>query len=70
MGAAHLCPYPLLQELARTDYGLTERDLAGRPLNQLKNYVWSQLGQIAPYEILVREGFDVARRTGTQPVAG
>jgi hypothetical protein len=37
--------------------------LAGRAFNQLKNYVWSQLGQIALYEILVREGFDAARRT-------
>jgi hypothetical protein len=62
MGAAHLYTYPLLQELARTDYGLTERDLVGRPFNQLKNYVWSQLGQIALYEILIREGFDAARR--------
>jgi hypothetical protein len=63
MGAAHLYTYPLLQEIGRSDYGLTERDLAGRAFNQLKNYVWSQLGQIALYEILVREGFDAARRT-------
>ena len=69
MGAAHLYTYPLLQELAQTDYGLTERDLAGRPFNQLKNYVWSQLGQIALYEILVREGFDAARRTVTRLIA-
>lgn len=68
MGAAHFCTYPLLQELARTDCGLTERDLAGRPFNQFKNYVWSQLGQIALYEILVREGFDPARRTVTRLV--
>jgi hypothetical protein len=68
MGAAHLYTYPLLQELARTEYGLTQRDLTGRPFNQLKNYVWSQLGQIALYEILVREGFDAARRTVTRLV--
>jgi hypothetical protein len=63
MGAAHLFTYPLLQELARSEYGLTDQDLAGRPFNQLKNYVWSQLGQIALYEILIREGADAARRT-------
>ncbi len=63
MGGAHLFTRPLLQEVARTDYGLTDRDLAGRPFNQLKNYVWSQLGQIPLYEILVREGFDAARKT-------
>ena len=31
--------------------------------NQLKNYVWSQVGQIPLYEVLVREGFDAARAT-------
>lgn len=63
MGAAHLFTYPLLQELGRDEYGLTARDLNGRPFNQLKNYVWSQLGQVALYEILVREGVDAARKT-------
>jgi hypothetical protein len=63
MGAAHLFTYPLLQEFARSEYDLTDRDLAGRPFNQLKNYVWSQLGQIALYEVLVREGYDAARHT-------
>ena len=62
MGAAHLFTYPLLQELARSEYRLADEDLTGRPFNQLKNYVWSQLGQIALYEILVREGSDEARR--------
>jgi hypothetical protein len=62
MGAAHLFTYPLLQELARSEYGLTDRDVVGRPFNQLKNYVWSQLGQIALYEVLVREGVDAARQ--------
>jgi hypothetical protein len=63
MGAAHLFTYPLLRDVAASEYGLTERDLAGRPFNQLKNYIWSQLGQITLYEILVREGIDAARRT-------
>lgn len=63
MGAAHLYTWPLLQHIARSDFGLSEADLRGRPFNQLKNYVWAQLGQIALYEILVREGFDAARAT-------
>jgi hypothetical protein len=63
MGAAHLHTWPMLQQVARDDLGLSDRDLAGRPFNQLKNYVWSQLGQIPLYEILVREGYDAARKT-------
>lgn len=63
MGAAHLYTWPLLQQVARDDLGISHKDLEGRPFNQLKNYVWAQLGQIALYEILVREGFDAARAT-------
>ena len=63
MGAAHLYTWPLLTQIAADDYGISEKDLTGRPFNQLKNYVWSQLGQIPLYEILVREGFEAARRT-------
>ena len=62
MGAAHLYTHPLLQQVARDDLGLKESDLRTRPFNQLKNYVWSQLGQVTLYEILVREGFEAARR--------
>jgi hypothetical protein len=62
MGAAHLYTYPMLKQIAERDLGLKGRDLAGRPFNQLKNYVWSQLGQIPLYEVLVREGFDAARK--------
>jgi hypothetical protein len=47
MGAAHLITYPLLKEIAESDLGITGADLSGRPFNQLKNYVWSQLGQIS-----------------------
>ena len=68
MGAAHLVTYPLLQDLAKRDFGLTDHDLAGRPFNQFKNYVWSQIGQIPLYEVLVREGFDAARQTVQQLV--
>ena len=41
--------------------GMTENDLLARPFNQLKNYIWSQLGQTTLYEIFVREGFEAAR---------
>jgi hypothetical protein len=44
--------------LSRTS--LRDSDLTRLPFNQLKNYVWSQLGRIALYEIVVREGFDAA----------
>jgi hypothetical protein len=63
MGAAHLRTWPLLKQVARDDLGMSDGDLGGRPFNQLKNYVWSQLGQIPLYEILVREGFEAARAT-------
>jgi hypothetical protein len=61
MGAAHNYTWPLLQQLARDVYGIGDGQT--RRLNQFKNYVWSQLGQIALYEILVREGFDAAKAT-------
>lgn len=63
MGAAHLRTWPLLKQVAKDDLGMSDRDLAGRPFNQLKNYVWSQIGQIPLYEVLVREGFEAARGT-------
>jgi hypothetical protein len=61
MGAAHLYTYPLLQQVAVDDLGLSGKDLGARPFNQLKNYVWSQIGQITLYEVLVREGQEAAR---------
>lgn len=69
MGAAHLYTWPLLRQIAKEDYGLSKKDLDGRPFNQLKNYVWSQIGQIGLYEILVREGFDSARHTIKRMIA-
>jgi hypothetical protein len=63
MGAAHLHTWPVLKTIAADDLGVARKDLEGRPFNQIKNYVWSQLGQIGLYEILVREGFDAARKT-------
>jgi hypothetical protein len=61
MGAAHLYTEPMLRQFAEDELGLKGKDLTGRPFNQLKNYVWSQLSQITLYEILVREGMDAAR---------
>ncbi len=69
MGAAHLHTVPLLRRFAEDRLKIKGRDLSGRPFNQLKNYVWSQLGQIALYEILVREGQDAANKTLSQLVA-
>jgi hypothetical protein len=46
-------------------FALKAREISLRltfAINQLKNYLWSQLGQVTLYEILVREGFDAARR--------
>lgn len=63
MGAAHLFTEPMLKQIAVDDLGISANDLGKRPFNQLKNYVWSQIGQIPLYEILVREGFDAARAT-------
>ena len=69
MGAAQLYTEPMLKQIAADDFGIKGKDLQGLPFNQLKNYVWSQLGQIALYEILVREGFDAARKTVRRLVA-
>lgn len=60
MGAAHLYTAPLLREHAESTLGIAGR---GREYNQLRNYVWSQIGQIPLYEILVREGREAAHRT-------
>jgi hypothetical protein len=63
MGAAHLYTAPLLREFAENRLKVGGADLTGKPYNQLRNYVWSQLSQITLYEILVREGADAARKT-------
>jgi len=69
MGAAHRYTWPMLQQVARDDYGIEAPGFGSKPFNQLKNYVWSQVGQIALYEILVREGFEAARATVKRLVA-
>lgn len=61
-GAAQNYTYPLLQALARDDYGVSQPDMTQRPFNQLKNYVWSQIGQLRLYEIWIREGDDAVRK--------
>ena len=69
MGAAHLYTYSMLREFASERYGMKGKALSGRPFNQFKNYVWSQLGQIPLYEILVREGREAALKTVQRLVA-
>lgn len=69
MGGAHLYTEPALKKVAEDDLGIRGDDLTGRPFNQLKNYVWSQIGQITLYEILIREGDDAARKTINRLVA-
>lgn len=69
MGGAQLYTEPLLRMVAENDLGVSGADLSGRPFNQLKNYVWSQLGQIPLYEIFIREGEDAARKTINRLVA-
>lgn len=69
MGAAHLYTEPLLKSFAKRELRLTGHDLAEKPFNQLKNFVWSQLSQITLYEILVREGQEAAEKTLSRMVA-
>jgi len=69
MGGAQLYTLPLLKMVAENDLGIKGGDLSARPFNQLKNYVWSQIGQITLYEILIREGEDAARKTVNRLVA-
>jgi hypothetical protein len=65
LGIAHPRTHDLLLKMAVQDYGLPEGDLRRfpyvRPFNQLKSYVWAQLGEIPLYEVLVREGDEAAR---------
>jgi hypothetical protein len=65
LGIAHPRTQELLLKMAVQDYRIPESDLKGfpyvRPFNQLKNYVWAQLGEIPLYEVLIREGDEAAR---------
>jgi len=70
MGAAQLYTEPLLKQFAADKLSVKGNDLKGRPFNQLKNYVWSQMGQITLYEVLVREGHDAAEAVLDRLVAG
>jgi len=57
-GAAHKFTWPLLVEMCG-EYGIDGPDT--REFRQLKNYVLAQVGQIALYETLVRDGVEEAR---------
>jgi hypothetical protein len=58
-GAAHKFTWPLLVDLANGEYGINAPD--SREFRQLKNYVYAQVGQIALYETIVRDGEEAAR---------
>lgn len=55
-GAAHKYVYPALEEIAHSHYRIESPQSA--EFLQLKNYVFAQVGQIALYETLVRNGAD------------
>lgn len=65
LGSAHPVTHALLKMMAEKDYGIPAADLQSfpyvRPFNQLKNYVWAQLGEITLYEVIQREGTEAAR---------
>jgi hypothetical protein len=65
LGAAHPGTHALLRTMAKENYGISEKDLEKfpyvKPFNQLKNYVWAQVGEIGLYEVMQREGNDAAR---------
>lgn len=69
MGGAQLYTEPSLRQAAEDELGMKGNDLDGKPFNQLKNYVWSQISQITLYEILVREGQEGVRETVKRLVA-
>lgn len=47
---------PVLSEIARERYGMSEADLAGRPFNTLRNYVFSQTTIMRLYEAYALRG--------------
>lgn len=65
LGSAHPVSHDLLKTMAQEDYGISAKDLQAfpyvKPFNQLKSYVWAQLGEITLYEVMQREGNDAAR---------
>jgi hypothetical protein len=59
IGGAHTHTFPLLEEIAQTVYDAAPDT---KQFRQLKNYVYAQVGQIALYELLVRDGRDAVER--------
>jgi hypothetical protein len=59
MGGAHLYVQPLLETYAREDFGIRSTD--SLEFNQFRSYIWSQVGQIPLYEVLVRDGREAVR---------
>ncbi|NMC48286.1 MAG: hypothetical protein GYA47_02480 [Desulfovibrio sp.] len=48
--------YRGMSEIARERYGMAEADLAGRPFNTLRNYVFSQTSIMRLYEAYALRG--------------
>jgi hypothetical protein len=47
---------PLLRALAAEQYGMTEADLAGKPFNAFRNYVFAQSTIMGLYQIFATQG--------------
>ena len=56
MSAAHRVTESLIAEYCRSELNVGAQD--GTSYNQVRNYVWSQVGQIPLYEAVVRNGRD------------
>lgn len=52
-----------LTEIARQDYAMNDADLAGKPFNALRNYLFSQASVKRLHQIWVEQGEDALRRT-------
>lgn len=52
-----------LAEIARQDYAMNDADLAGKPFNALRNYLFSQASVKRLHQIWVEQGEEALRRT-------
>ena len=53
---------PVMKKIAAAAYGMSEKDLSGRPFHCLRNYIFSQETAMNLYSAYVREGEDGVRR--------
>ncbi|MDR0578050.1 MAG: HD domain-containing protein [Candidatus Accumulibacter sp.] len=59
---------PILRQIAAEDYGISERDLDGKPFNALRNRLYSTRSAMRVHETMVREGKEGVRRLMRQTV--